>query len=344
MRYSKLKSVPLILLAMLAVGAYAQDFNWYSQGDSRWKYKSLGNSSYNTIGRSGCALTCVSMLLNAEASNPEVTPDQLNTWMRQNGGFRGADIRWEMASCFDGLAQGLELVAQSNKKNDWDFLTNELAKGNKVIVKVPTSRGHWVLVTNQDGPFDEPSSYTVNDPGSRDFQQKTLASWNKFYAARSFSGNWIDSQHLNISGKLVVSPSDTEENFIYNLANINSPADVYCKLKNNLSTPIAGYVFLTLFDENDKFIKIVDFDYLKIDQENTADVLMSVDDYKELETHLYRFKLVWAKQYDYQSFPVNYVTLATKALWGNNAFASELPTSDNDVLQPHSEDGSSAVN
>jgi hypothetical protein len=160
----------LLILAtlMVFINVYASDFNWFSQNDSRWKSERLGRGS--SIGRSGCVVSCLSMLLNAEASNPYITPDKLNDWLRKNGGYAGNDMRWQIPGEIDGSGLGLELVAQSTKYNDWSFLSSELEKGNKVIVKVAGRRSHWVLVIKQDGPSDKASSYLVNDPGMTKYE------------------------------------------------------------------------------------------------------------------------------------------------------------------------------
>lgn len=95
----------LIALSMLTATA---GFTWYSQSDSRWENKRLGNSR-SSIGKSGCVLSCLSMLLSAEASNPRVTPDNLNEWLRQNDGYVGNLMRWQVAGEIDGSGLGLEL-------------------------------------------------------------------------------------------------------------------------------------------------------------------------------------------------------------------------------------------
>jgi hypothetical protein len=144
----------------LCIPLIAGSFNWYSQNDERWKSEQLG-SGRTSIGNSGCVLSCLSMLLNAEASNEYITPDRLNEWLKKNGGYAGSNMRWQIPGEIDGNGLGLELVAQSKVKNDWDFLSSELAKGNKVIVKVTGRRSHWVLVVKQDGSKDKPSSYII---------------------------------------------------------------------------------------------------------------------------------------------------------------------------------------
>ena len=94
----------------------ATNFSWFSQNDSRWKYNRLGRST--SIGRSGCVVSCLSMLLNAEASNPYMTPDKLNNWLRKNGGYSGNNMRWQIPGLIDGEGLGMELEAQSTSYNN----------------------------------------------------------------------------------------------------------------------------------------------------------------------------------------------------------------------------------
>ena len=96
-----------IYLIILTQFIYSQvidelNFSWYSQADERWKYENLGYSRYNTIGKSGCVLTCLSMLFNSEASSPQVTPEELNAWLIKNNGYALSDMRWEVVVRFDG--------------------------------------------------------------------------------------------------------------------------------------------------------------------------------------------------------------------------------------------------
>lgn len=72
----------LYITLILCVPLIAGSFNWYSQNDERWKSEQLG-SGKRSIGSSGCVLSCLSMLLNAEASNEYMTPDRLNEWLKK---------------------------------------------------------------------------------------------------------------------------------------------------------------------------------------------------------------------------------------------------------------------
>ncbi|MDP2172255.1 MAG: hypothetical protein Q8M98_09145 [Candidatus Cloacimonadaceae bacterium] len=286
----------LSMTAFLCVLA-AQSFNWYSQSDTRWKQNTLGTSR-SSIGKSGCVLSCLSMLLNAEASNPRVTPDKLNTWLRGNSGFaRGNLMRWEVPGDIDGKGLGLELVSQISKANDWEYLSNELTKGNKVIVKVAGRRNHWVLVIRQEGAANSPASYVINDPGMKEYERRTLAHFGGFRAARSYSGNWLDEDAFNLTSEIYVSPIETYETFLYELINQPSPADVYVTLKNNLSVEISGYFILGLFDKDDNLLRAIDYEQASILAQASIDLLYEMPDYTSLNEEGADLRIIYSKHF-----------------------------------------------
>jgi hypothetical protein len=287
--------IALILTLVLTYLA-AAEFPWYSQGDERWKQERLGKSS-RTIGRSGCVLSCLSMLLNAEASNPRITPDELNDWLKHNGGFSGANMRWQIPGQLDGEGKGLELVAQDTKPNNWKFLSSQLAQGNKVIVKVKGRRSHWVLVTKQNGPYNKASSYSINDPGMKNYKERTLAHFGGFKAARSYSGNWLDEEAFSMDSDIQVVPVEKDEFLFYDLFNSPHPADVYVRIKNNLQVPISGFFILGLFDRDDNFIQTVSYDYATIDSNGFYDLMYEMDDITELQKNDAYVNILYSKYF-----------------------------------------------
>lgn len=299
----------LILFAVLSTLS-AQTFNWYSQGDVRWKHDRLGYSKRNTIGRSGCVLSCLSMLVNAEASTPAVTPDLLNSWLQRNNGYSGANMRWEVLSDFDGSIAGIQFEGQNNHKNDWNYLSDQITKGNKVLVKVGYGRGHWVLVIAQNGPHDNPGSYIVNDPGTREYKDKTLAAWGGFRAARSYSGNWIDATSVKMESDLTVTPVSKNESFLYNLIHLDHPADVYVSVKNNLGVPIIGYFLLAMFDQDGNFLKVLDSEFSAIPKTETKDFLYSIDNMQDLLENRNELRLIFSKSYRDGADPESIIALS----------------------------------
>lgn len=68
----------------------------YSQNDPRWKNKKLGTGN-GTIGKLGCALTCIAML-------SDTRPDVLNDELIRGGAFVSGDLMvWDRAAALKGL-------------------------------------------------------------------------------------------------------------------------------------------------------------------------------------------------------------------------------------------------
>lgn len=286
----------IIIMAALTISLAANGFTWYSQADTRWKQNTLGHGS-TSIGKSGCVLSCLSMLLNSEASNPRITPDQLNSWLKRNGGYSGNLMRWQIPAEIDGCGLGCELVSQINRGNDWNYLSSELDKGNKVIVKVNRKRSHWVLVVKRDGPINQASSYIVNDPGTREFEQRTLAYWGGFKAARSYSGNWLDEDAFELTSEIYVDPIPEDEKLFYQLVNRNSPADVYVTLRNALEVPVTGYFLLGLFDAEDNFVYIVDQQHGSCPASGELDLIYELPDISPLNDGGGDLRIIYSKHF-----------------------------------------------
>lgn len=289
-------SLSIIITLILCVSASALNFNWYSQNDSRWNKTKLGNSR-SSIGSSGCVVSCLSMLLNAEASNPRITPDRLNEWLRKNGGFAGNLMRWQVPGQIDGSGYGLELQSQTSKANDWKYLSGELEKGNKVIVKVSGRRSHWVLVVALDGAYNKASSYIVNDPGMDSFETRTLAHWGGFKAARSYSGNWLDEQAFDLNSKITVVPVSTDESFLYELSDLPVPADVFVTLENKLNVDISGYFMLGLFDPDGNLIRTVDYEYASVAAAGQIDLIYEMADISTLNDENTELRIIYSKYF-----------------------------------------------
>lgn len=286
----------LYITLCFALPVFAGSFNWYSQSDSRWKQERLG-SSRTSIGRSGCVLSCLSMLLNAEATNQYMTPDRLNDWLQKNGGYAGSNMRWQIPGEIDGSGLGLELVAQSTKRNDWGFLAKQIDAGNKVIVKVAGRRSHWVLVIKRDGPADKASSYLVNDPGMEKYEERTLAFFGGFKSARSYSGNWLDEQAFDLESEINVVPVQSDELFLYDIQDLPHPADVFVTLKNKLPVEISGYFILGLFDQDGRFLRTIDYEYAALEASGDLDLLYELPDLKPLNEDNQSLKIVYSKYF-----------------------------------------------
>lgn len=314
------KKIILFLCAALIWNlAGAATFPWFSQVDSRWNSENLGYSR-SSIGNSGCVLSCLSMLLNAEASNPRVTPDQLNDWLRRNGGYAGNLMRWQVPAQIDGLGPGLELVSQIERANDWRYLSDELDQGHKVIVKVSGRASHWVLVVDRDGPYDKASSYQVNDPGTGSYTKRNLAYWGGFKAARSYSGNWLDEQAFDLASQINIVPVAPDEAFLYELSKLPLPADVFVTLENQLRVGIAGYFLLGLFDGNNTFLRVVDYEYASLGPNESLDLIYEMADSTPINEQGCDLRIIYSKYFSTLPSLTEALTLPSNGMINHSSY------------------------
>lgn len=129
------------------------------QWDKRWGYVPYGESC---IGLSGCAPTCVSMVVITLTDNEEATPDKIAAYAQNTGYYvENTGTAWSFMT--EGVSHfGIEGRELSLSKN---MVMNELKQGHPVICSMRpgdfTSQGHFiVLVKVQDGKI------MVNDPNS----------------------------------------------------------------------------------------------------------------------------------------------------------------------------------
>jgi len=302
------------------------EFSWYSQGDVRWKYENLGYSRYNTIGRSGCVLTCLSMLFNSEASNPNVTPEELNSWLIRNSGYANSDMRWEIVAQFDGVGEGVELVGECNSRNDWDFISDNIDRGNKVITKVGGGRGHWVLIVGKSGPYNRASSYEVNDPGLPAYKKRTLDHWGGFRVARAFSGEWVTRDQLRMNNDARILAADSLDTFMYSMYDVKNPAELYVSIDNSLKVPITGYFTIGIYSQDNKFISTIGIPlYVTVNRFEKKEVLFTIDSIDNVVKSNCQIKLIYAKSLDPQGNPQNALVLNPSGL---NSYSFKLEEMD----------------
>lgn len=130
------------------------------QWDNRWGYAPYGNSN---IGMSGCAPTCLSMVITGLTHNKLITPYKIAQFAERNGYYiEGTGTSWNLmtegASAF-GIT-GTEIPLSK------DSIFSHLQKSEPVICSVKpgdfTTSGHFiVLVKIENGQIK------VNDPNSR---------------------------------------------------------------------------------------------------------------------------------------------------------------------------------
>lgn len=132
----------------------------FLQWDERWGYVSYGD---DMIGLSGCAPTCLSMVVYSLTRNKDATPDEFAQYSTQREYYvEGTGTSWRLLTDIPAKYHiksgtlGLDEVA----------MKNHLDKGHRIICSVGpgdfTSAGHFIVIFgyNEDGFF-------VNDPNSR---------------------------------------------------------------------------------------------------------------------------------------------------------------------------------
>lgn len=133
----------------------------YSQQDPQWKNIKIGSSS-ETIGRVGCALTSVAMLLSGYGYGE--TPASLNKKLKQNGGFMGAAIVWGTVSVVRPQVKFENIVICRDSDAPLSAINASLAAGQPVLVEVDNSpaaglQTHWVVLYAKKG-----DDYLMLDP------------------------------------------------------------------------------------------------------------------------------------------------------------------------------------
>ncbi|MDD6207527.1 MAG: C39 family peptidase [Clostridiales bacterium] len=130
------------------------------QWDKRWGYAPYGDS---TIALSGCAPTCLSMVVLSLTGNADATPDAVADYAQKAGYYQaGTGTSWNLMTegCENFGIHGSEISLSES------VIRAHLEAGEPVICSMRpgdfTSTGHFiVLVGEQDGKI------MVNDPNSR---------------------------------------------------------------------------------------------------------------------------------------------------------------------------------
>lgn len=126
--------------------------SWYfSQKDSRWGNKRIGNSS-SLMKDYGCAVTSVSMVFRKKGSS--IDPGK----MAGQKIYYYDLIKWPAT-----WSPGISLVSSISHGNiKWSTIDSEIGKGNPVIVYIGKTNGgggHYVVITGKDS-----KDYIVHDP------------------------------------------------------------------------------------------------------------------------------------------------------------------------------------
>ncbi len=126
--------------------------SWYfSQRDSRWKNKRIGNS-HSLMKDYGCAVTAVSMVFRKLGSSTD--PGK----MSQAKIFYYDLIEWPRS-----WSSGINLISSTAHGNiNWSTIDSQIKKGHPVIIHIYKTNGrggHYVVITGKDS-----KGYIVHDP------------------------------------------------------------------------------------------------------------------------------------------------------------------------------------
>jgi peptidoglycan hydrolase CwlO-like protein len=125
--------------------------SWYfSQKDSRWGNKKIGNSK-TLMKDYGCAVTAVSMVFREKGAS--IDPGK----MASQKIYYYDLIKWPVT-----WSPGISLISSTSHGNiKWSTIDAQIKKGNPAIVYIKRSRGggHYVVVTGKDS-----KDYIVHDP------------------------------------------------------------------------------------------------------------------------------------------------------------------------------------
>lgn len=154
------------------------------QWDKRWGYAPYGNSN---VGMSGCAPTCMSMVVLALTGNDKATPDKIAEYASDHGYYEeNTGTSWSF------FAEGAEHYKVNGQEISLDehVITSHLKKGEPIICSMRpgdfTSGGHFIVLAGvSDGKI------MVHDPNSRE-RSKVL--WNYETLEPQIKNLWVFSK------------------------------------------------------------------------------------------------------------------------------------------------------
>lgn len=133
----------------------------YSQQAPQWKDEKLGFSKLS-IGKAGCAVTCLAMLLSGYSYVE--TPSSLNRKLRQVNGFYDAAVVWSAINYLQPAVRWKDIILCRDSEAPLSAINEALASGNVVLAEVDSSpapglQTHWVVIYGRKG-----DDYLILDP------------------------------------------------------------------------------------------------------------------------------------------------------------------------------------
>jgi hypothetical protein len=141
---------------------------YFNQNDKRWKFKPYGIS---TVGKSGCGITSMTMILDGLVPDLNLIPPEVAKWSADRGHYvPGAGTAW---SLFPALAKEYNLNIKNLSRGNPQEILNELSKGHPVLVSMSAghfTRGAHLIVLR--GVTDD-GKIIVSDPASLNRSKQT---------------------------------------------------------------------------------------------------------------------------------------------------------------------------
>ena len=182
----------------------------YKQNDPAWSGIQLGSCVGETIGKSGCAIACLTSLLKANGA--DVDPAKLNTFLKNNSGYSsGCLLIWSACSSYPNSSMTF------NGTIDYSLasIKKEIDKGIPVIVNVMISGvNHFVIATGYTGIGVSTSDFSTLDPLKSSATH--LSDYSTIVGLRTFKNVLkSNSGFASVSSGIYVSPSTVvvEKNF-----------------------------------------------------------------------------------------------------------------------------------
>lgn len=160
------------------------NFPLFLQWDTRWGYASYGESD---IALSGCAPTCLSMVIVALTRNADATPSAIADFSESNGYYvAGTGTMWSLMT--EG---GVNFGVQGQEIGlDKSVIFSRLEEGNPIICSMRpgdfTTSGHFIVLTGIEN-----GKIRVNDPNCIERSNKL---WDYEALEHQIKNLWVFTQ------------------------------------------------------------------------------------------------------------------------------------------------------
>jgi len=210
---------PILRNAILRANSAATSFIISITHYKQYNYTdAYGSGSCGSIKSTGCALTCVSMVLSAHGVS-DAQPNNLNAWGQNNGGYSGCDILGSKLCTYHCSNNPVTYATYS--LYSLSVIKSQIDAGNPVGVHVTNSKGvachHYVLVYGYNNLGTTKSDFLVSDPGTsasgRTLNDYTICTSD----ALRLYGNVRSTSNLTPAGTPTISFSPTNYIFENNL-------------------------------------------------------------------------------------------------------------------------------